>query len=102
VPGMSESIRVKSIVGRFLEHSRIFLFRNGGAPEGYIGSADPMHRKLASRVEVLVRVDDPPARHQCIDILRLALSDNVAAWQLHSDGSLVAPGRDPWPESLYA
>ena len=98
VAGMSESIRVKSIVGRFLEHSRIFLFRNGGEPEVYIGSADLMHRNLDRRVEVLVRVDDPPARQQCIDILRLALSDNVAAWQLQSDGSWHAPERDPGAE----
>ena len=98
VPGMSESIRVKSIVGRFLEHSRIFLFRNGGQPEVYIGSADLMHRNLDRRVEVLVRVDDPPARQQCVDILRLALSDNVAAWQLQSDGSWKAPERDPGAE----
>jgi polyphosphate kinase len=98
VPGMSESIRVKSIVGRFLEHSRIFLFRNGGAPEVYIGSADLMHRNLDRRVEVLVRVDDPLARQQCIDILRLALSDNVAAWQLQSDGSWLSPDRDPGAE----
>jgi polyphosphate kinase len=98
VPGMSESIRVKSIVGRFLEHSRIFLFRNGGEPEVYIGSADLMHRNLDRRVEVLVRVDDPPARQHCIDIMRLALSDNVAAWQLRSDGSWQAPERDPGAE----
>ena len=98
VPGMSESIRVRSIVGRFLEHSRIFLFRNGGEPEVYIGSADLMHRNLDRRVEVLVRVDDPPARQQCIDILRLALSDNVAAWQLQSDGSWQAPEREPGAE----
>ena len=98
VPGMSESIRVKSIVGRFLEHSRIFLFGNAGAPEVYIGSADLMHRNLDRRVEVVVRVDDPPARQQCIDILRLALSDNVAAWELKSDGSWQAPERDPGAE----
>jgi polyphosphate kinase len=95
VPGLSETIRVRSIVGRFLEHSRIYLFRNAGEPEVYIGSADMMHRNLDRRVEVLVRVDDPPARQQCIDILRLALSDNVAAWQLQSDGSWQAPERDP-------
>ena len=95
VPGMSESIRVRSVVGRFLEHSRIYLFRNAGQPEVYIGSADMMHRNLDRRVEVLVRVDDPPARQQCIDILRLALSDNVAAWELQSDGSWQPPHRDP-------
>jgi polyphosphate kinase len=91
VAGMSESISVRSIVGRYLEHSRIFLFRNGGAPEVYIGSADMMHRNLDRRVEVLVRVDDPPSRQRCVDILRLAISDNVAAWRLQSDGSWQPP-----------
>jgi polyphosphate kinase len=95
VPGMSDSIRVRSVLGRYLEHSRIFLFRNGGAPEVYIGSADMMHRNLDRRVEVLVRVDDPPSRQRCIDILRLALSDNVAAWRLQSDGSWLPSTREP-------
>jgi len=95
VAGMSESISVRSIVGRYLEHSRIFLFRNGGAPEVYIGSADMMHRNLDRRVEVLVRVDDPPSRQRCVDILRLAISDNVAAWRLQSDGSWQPPTREP-------
>ncbi|HEY7847882.1 MAG TPA: RNA degradosome polyphosphate kinase [Candidatus Limnocylindria bacterium] len=95
VPGMSESIRVRSVLGRFLEHSRVFLFGNGGEPEVYIGSADMMHRNLDRRVEVLVRVDDPPSRQHCIDILRLALSDNAAAWRLQSDGSWRPFTREP-------
>ena len=95
VPGLSERIRVRSIVGRFLEHSRIYFFRNGGHPEVYIGSADMMHRNLDRRVEVLVRVDEPSARQHCIDILRLGLSDNAGAWQLQGDGSWQPPAEDP-------
>jgi len=95
VPGLSERIRVRSIVGRFLEHSRIYFFRNGGHPEVYIGSADMMHRNLDRRVEVLVRVDEPSARQHCIDILRLGLSDNAGAWQLQGDGRWQPPAEDP-------
>jgi polyphosphate kinase len=95
VPGMSEGIRVRSIVGRFLEHSRIYFFRNGGQPEVYIGSADMMHRNLDRRVEVLVRVDEPMSRQRCIDVLRLGLSDNSAAWELGTDGTWAVPPRGP-------
>ena len=104
VPGLSERIQVRSIVGRFLEHSRIYFFRNGGQPEVYIGSADMMHRNLDRRVEVLVRVDEPAARQYCIDLLRLGLSDNSAAWQLGPDGTwdLPAPQDDAEPVSLQA
>jgi polyphosphate kinase len=100
VPGLSDTIRVRSIVGRHLEHSRIYFFRNGGHPEVYIGSADMMHRNLDRRVEVLVRVDEPVARQHCIDILRLGLSDTQAAWQLGGDGTWQLPVRDPEVEQM--
>jgi len=86
VAGLSESIRVRSIVGRFLEHSRVFLFGNGGATEIWIGSADMMHRNLDRRVETLVRVDDVGIRRRLEGILDLALSDTEGAWTLAPDG----------------
>jgi polyphosphate kinase len=97
--GMSESIRVRSIVGRFLEHSRILYFCNGGHEELYTGSADAMHRNLDRRVEVLVRVDAPEPKQHMKDVLELAFSDNTSAWVLGRDGtwSRVAPGDDEAP-----
>ena len=82
VPGMSDGITVRSIVGRFLEHSRIFWFANGGSPEVWIGSADMMHRNLDRRVETLVRVDDPHSRARLEGVLELVLNDTVGAWEL--------------------
>ena len=87
VPGISENIRVISIVGRFLEHSRIFYFRNAGDEEIYIGSADLMPRNLNGRVEVLTPILDPKIRARVRDSLFLQLADNVAARVLESDGS---------------
>ena len=86
VAGMSETIRVKSILGRFLEHSRIYEF--GPDPEGeiWIGSADLMHRNLDRRVEVLVRVDSDGPRARLRTIMELALSDTEGSWLLGSDG----------------
>jgi polyphosphate kinase len=86
VPGLSEGITVTSIVGRFLEHSRIFWFANGGAEEVYLGSADLMYRNLDRRVEVLFPVTDPElARHLRHDILDVYLRDNVRARRMRPD-----------------
>jgi polyphosphate kinase len=87
VRGLSESVRVRSILGRFLEHSRIFWFENGGSPEAWIGSADLMHRNLDRRVEVLARI--PTAAHveELGHQLDLGLSDSTASWHLGGDGT---------------
>jgi polyphosphate kinase len=97
VPGVSETIRVTSIVGRFLEHSRIFVFANGGQREVFIGSADWMGRNLDRRVETVVPVLDPAlAQMLCDEIVDVYVRDNVRARTLLSDGSYVrrapAPG----------
>lgn len=100
VPGVSENISVTSVVGRFLEHSRIFYFRNGGDEEILIGSADLMPRNLDRRVEVLFPIENRRLRQILRDeILFLHLLDNVKCWELHSDGTYVrripGPGRPP-------
>ena len=88
VPGVSENIRVTSIVGRFLEHSRVFYFRNGGADEVYLGSADLMPRNLNRRVEVLFPVAAPRLVARLRDeILATYFADRAAARHMHSDGS---------------
>ena len=89
LPGLSETVRVVSIVGRFLEHSRIYYFRNGGAEEYFIGSADCMKRNLESRVEVLVPVEDSTCRQRLRAVLDLQLAPNRNAWIMQSDGSYV-------------
>ncbi len=96
VPGLSETIHVRSILGRFLEHSRIYLF-GADQPEIWIGSPDLMHRNLDRRVEAVVRVDDATARERLRVILALALADTVGAWTLDGDGDWTAvdPGPDP-------
>jgi len=86
VAGLSERIRVRSIIGEFLEHSRIWRFENGGAPESYIGSADLMDRNLDRRVEAFAPVDDPEARAEIDEILRLQLADDRRSWVLSEDG----------------
>jgi polyphosphate kinase len=86
IPGLSERIRVVSVLGRFLEHARIYHFANGGAPEYYIGSADWRPRNLRRRVEVITPVDDRAARARLDAILDHELAD-PAAWSLASDGS---------------
>jgi polyphosphate kinase len=87
VPGLSERIRVRSIVGQFLEHSRIFSFGNGGRPEYYLGSSDLMPRNLDRRVEAVVPVTDPRLRQRLQQILDVSLADDVLAWELGPDGS---------------
>src|SRR5699024_5380273 len=84
VPGLSETIRVRSILGRYLEHSRIFAFHAGGDPRVYIGSADMMHRNLDRRVEALVRVTDPGHLAELDAYFDLQMSATTASW--HLDG----------------
>ena len=86
VPGLSERVRVRSIIGEFLEHSRIWRFENGGAPEWYIGSADLMDRNLDRRIEAFAPIDDPGARAEIDEILRIMLADDRRSWLLSSDG----------------
>jgi polyphosphate kinase len=87
VPGLSENIRVHSILGRFLEHSRVFRFGNNGDAEFWIGSADLMHRNLDRRVEALVQVTDPVARAELDHVLGAAMSPDVDAFELAGDGT---------------
>lgn len=84
--GVSDQIRVISILGRFLEHDRIFYFHNGGQPDVYIGSADWRRRNLVERVEAIVRIDDPVLQERLYNTLQLALNDNRLAWELRADG----------------
>jgi polyphosphate kinase len=96
VPGLSDNIRVRSILGRFLEHSRVFRFGNDGDPEVWIGSADLMHRNLDRRVEALVRVTDATALAELEGVLALSMSDQTSAFELAPDGTwqLPPPGED--------
>jgi polyphosphate kinase len=99
VPGLSENIRVASIVGRFLEHTRVYLFANGGKEEIYLGSADLMHRNLNRRVEVLFPIDDPQLRLRArTEFLENALADNSKIRWLQADGCykrVSAEGSEP-------
>ncbi len=89
VPGLSENIRVRSILGRFLEHSRVFRFGNNGESEFWIGSADPMQRNLDSRVEALIQVIDDTARKELHKLLAEAMSDEREAFDLNPDGTWI-------------
>ncbi|HJU12051.1 MAG TPA: hypothetical protein VJ728_14300, partial [Candidatus Binataceae bacterium] len=89
LPHLSENVRVVSIVGRFLEHGRIYYFRNGGDEEYLIGSADSMTRNLESRVEVLAPVDDPQLRKELRAVLDCQLKPNRCQWEMRPDGSYV-------------
>ena len=87
VKGLSENIRVRSILGRFLEHSRIYAFAGGGQTELFIGSADLMHRNLDRRVEALVRITDPAMVEDLEWLVTHCASDDVSSWHLQPDGS---------------
>ena len=99
LPGISKNIRVVSIVGRFLEHSRIYYFRNGGKEQYLIGSADAMKRNLEARVEVVVPVEDRKLRAEIRTLFDVHFNDNRSAWDMQPDGSYVqrmpAPGEGP-------
>ena len=85
VPGLSDNIRVRSILGRYLEHSRIYAFANGGEPDVFIGSADLMHRNLDRRVEVLVNITDPEHIHDLVGLIDLSVAPTTASWHLCHD-----------------
>jgi polyphosphate kinase len=99
VPGLSETVKVWSVVGRFLEHSRIYRFENGGDPEVLIGSADWMKRNLENRVETIVPLTDPEVRREVEAILETYRRDNCSAWDCGADGTYVrrrpGPGERP-------
>ncbi|MGW0144825.1 RNA degradosome polyphosphate kinase [Streptomyces sp. NPDC003333] len=94
VTGLSENVRVRSVLGRFLEHSRVFAFGNGGEPEVWIGSADMMHRNLDRRIEALVRVTDPAHRAALNRLLETGMSDSTASWHLGPDGEWTRHATD--------
>ena len=87
VPGLSDNIRVVSIVGRFLEHSRVYAFRRGDESQVLIGSADLMPRNLDARVELVTPIDDETARDQVLDVLERCFADNTNSWVLDSSGN---------------
>jgi len=89
IAGLSDNVRVVSIVGRFLEHGRIYYFRAGGTEEYFIGSADCMTRNLESRVEVVVPIEEPGQRKELRKVFDLQLKPNRCQWQMQSDGSYV-------------
>jgi polyphosphate kinase len=95
VPGLSENIRAVSVVGRLLEHSRVYAFEYSGVRKVYISSADLMPRNLNNRVELAVPIEDPPLRDQVLDVVELCLADNHNAWDLDSRG--VWERRHPAP-----
>jgi polyphosphate kinase len=86
LPNISENVRVYSVIGRFLEHSRIWYFANAGAPRYFIGSADWMRRNLSNRVEAVVPIEDPRLQEQILAILQLSLDDQRQAWEMMPDG----------------
>jgi polyphosphate kinase len=89
IPGLSENVRVISVVGRFLEHSRIYYFHNGGEEEYFIGSADIMKRNLEERVEVITPVEPPELRAELRKFLDVQFNDQRTAWEMQSDGTYI-------------
>ncbi|MCH4209094.1 RNA degradosome polyphosphate kinase [Bifidobacterium sp.] len=104
VPGLSDTIRVRSILGRFLEHSRIYAFANtdgpqigegpAAGPEVWIGSADLMHRNLDRRVEALVRISDPDQVEELIRYIDLQMADSTISWHMQADGKYIRHAHD--------
>jgi polyphosphate kinase len=99
IPGVSENIRVVSILGRFLEHSRIYTFEYGAETDVLIGSADLMPRNLDNRVELIAPVKDPACRDELLDTIDRCMADNTHSWDLQRDGTWVrnapADGEEP-------
>jgi len=87
VPDLSENIKVRSILGRYLEHARVFSFVNNGDQQVYIGSSDMMHRNLDRRVEALVRITSPDHLRELDELFTLAMSDETSSWWLEADGT---------------
>jgi len=100
VEGLSENIRVRSVLGRYLEHARIFSFVNNGDPQVYIGSADMMHRNLDRRVEALVRLVAPDQLRQIDELFELALAEDTSSWWLGGDGEWTRHSRTADGEPL--
>ncbi len=100
IPGVSENIKVRSIVGRFLEHSRVFYFENGGEPEMFCASADWMERNFFRRVEIAFPIQREAHRERILRDLDFCLRDNCQAWQLHPDGSYHRIERQPTERAL--
>ena len=94
IPGLSENITVHSVLGRYLEHSRIFLFENAGDPDVFIGSADMMHRNLDRRVETLVKITQSDQIKELDDLFVLAMSNQVSVWELESSGNWRRDAKD--------
>ena len=89
LPGVSDNIRVVSVIGRFLEHGRIYYFRNGGDEEYFIGSADCMKRNLESRIEVVIPIEDPLLRKELRTVLDVQLSGDHGEWHMQPDGTYL-------------
>ena len=100
VPGLSETVKVHSILGRYLEHSRIFSFTNGGDPDVFIGSADMMHRNLDRRVEALVKITQTDQLKELHELFELGMSDEVSGWELDSSGVWSRETLSPGGEKL--
>ena len=94
VAGLSEQIRIRSVVGRFLEHSRVFWFENDNAPQVWLGSADWMPRNLDRRVEAVVPIEQPDLVERLRELLTLYIEDSSAGWLLQADGRYSTPGQE--------